>query len=224
MEAVMGSLADHAAGSMELPVSCGITVRRENRPVTVASSDAFARALDEAQYGKDQGPCLEAMSTGVVITVPDLAVERRWDGYPAHAFSYGLRSSLSLPLCVEAESLGALNLYARAAHAFSGVAELAAATAMAAQGSAILGMVMHLDQQVEVTEQLREALVSRSVIDQAMGIIMAQQRCTDSAAFAILRKASQNRNRKLRDIATDIVTSVGGRPPEPTTFIESRLN
>ena len=216
----MHSLADRAAGAMRSPASCGITLRRDKQPVTVASSDAFALALDEVQYAKAQGPCLEAMSTGTVITVPDLLLERRWDGYPGHALAYGLRSSLSIPLSVETGTLGALNLYARAAHAFSDPSEVAAATALATQGSAILGVVMHKAQQVELTEQLREALVSRSVIDQAMGIIMAQQRCTDTEAFAILRNASQNRNRKLRDIAVDIVTSVGGRPPEPTTFTD----
>lgn len=224
LEDVMGSLAELAAGAMRIPVSCGITLRRDRAPITVASSDAFALALDEVQYGKDQGPCLEAMSTGMVITVPDLLIERRWDGYPVQALSYGLRSSLSLPLSVETGTIGALNLYARAAYAFSDPADIVAATALAAQGSAVLGVVLHKAQQVELTEQLREALVSRSVIDQAMGIIMAQQRCTDTEAFATLRSASQNRNRKLRDIAIDIVTSVGGRPPDAVPFTDSRMN
>ena len=224
VEEVMSGIADLAAGAIGVQASCGITLRRDNMPLTVAGSDAFALAVDETQYGKDQGPCLEAMSTGVVITVPDLTVERRWDGFPAQALAYGARSSLSLPLSVRGGTHGALNLYARIAHAFADPIDVAAATELAAQGSAVLAVVLRKAQQVELTEQLREALVSRSVIDQAMGIIMAQQRCTDSEAFAILRKASQNRNRKLREIATDIVTSVAGRPPEPTPFTDSRLN
>jgi AmiR/NasT family two-component response regulator len=66
-----------------------------------------------------------------------------------------------------------------------------------------------------VQHQLADALVSSSVIDQAIGILMGQQRCAASAAFDLLRQASQHRNRKLRDIAAEIVTSVSGEPPQP---------
>jgi AmiR/NasT family two-component response regulator len=63
--------------------------------------------------------------------------------------------------------------------------------------------------------QMAEAMVSSSVIDQAIGILMAQQRCTAEAAFELLRQASQRRNRKLRDIAAEIVTKVSGELPQP---------
>ena len=64
-------------------------------------------------------------------------------------------------------------------------------------------------------EQLRSSLTSRTVIDQALGIIMAREHCTQARAFAIMRSASQNSNTKLRDIAAAIVTSVTGEPPSP---------
>lgn len=59
----------------------------------------------------------------------------------------------------------------------------------------------------------RWALPSRAVIDQAIGIVMAESRCDAEQAFAALTRASNNRNRKLRDLAAEIVTRVGGRPP-----------
>lgn len=68
---------------------------------------------------------------------------------------------------------------------------------------------------VEITDQLRAALSSRTVIDQAIGIIMARERCDADAAFAVLRATSQNRNVKLRDIATEIVKAVSSKPPRP---------
>ena len=64
-------------------------------------------------------------------------------------------------------------------------------------------------------QQLGEAMASRAIIDQAIGILMAQQRCNASTAFDLLRRASQNRNRKLRDVAVDIITNVSGGPPDP---------
>ncbi|WP_425464393.1 ANTAR domain-containing protein [Nocardioides guangzhouensis] len=49
----------------------------------------------------------------------------------------------------------------------------------------------------QLTEQLRDALATRAGIDQALGILMAQQDCTHDQAFAILRSASQHQNRNF---------------------------
>jgi AmiR/NasT family two-component response regulator len=72
----------------------------------------------------------------------------------------------------------------------------------------------------ELTDQLRSSLTSRAVIYQAIGVIMGQERCTQAKAFEILRAASQRGNVKLRDVASAIVTSVGGEPPQPHPFEE----
>ena len=69
-----------------------------------------------------------------------------------------------------------------------------------------------------LTDQLRASLASRAVIDQAIGVIMAQQRCTATDAFAILRTASQNRNLKLRQVAEQLVTGITGHPPQEPPF------
>jgi AmiR/NasT family two-component response regulator len=54
------------------------------------------------------------------------------------------------------------------------------------------------------------------VIDQAIGIVMAESRCDADQAFGTLRRASNNRNMKLRDLAAEIVLRVGGGPsPRP---------
>lgn len=56
-----------------------------------------------------------------------------------------------------------------------------------------------------LAHQLQQALESRAVIEQAKGILMAAQRCSADAAFNILVRASQNQNRKLWAIASEIV-------------------
>ena len=78
-----------------------------------------------------------------------------------------------------------------------------------------LTLAIKLASDAALIEQLRSSLTSRTVIDQALGIIIARERCTQARAFAILRSASQNSNVKLRDIASSIVTSVTGEPPQP---------
>jgi AmiR/NasT family two-component response regulator len=72
--------------------------------------------------------------------------------------------------------------------------------------------------QSKLNEDLHATLASRSVIDQAVGIVMAQQRCPAPEAFALLSRASQNRNIKLHDLAAEIVTTVGGQPPASSAF------
>ena len=70
-----------------------------------------------------------------------------------------------------------------------------------------------------VNEQLSSSMESRGLIDQAIGVIMAIRRCTQEEALAILRKASQDQNVKLRDIAATIVAGVSGEPPgQPRPF------
>lgn len=81
-----------------------------------------------------------------------------------------------------------------------------------------MGIAARMAQQVVLSEQLRASLASRSVIDQAVGVLMAEQRCTAGEAFAILRSASQNRNLKLRQVAEDVVRAVTGQRPEPPPF------
>ena len=62
------------------------------------------------------------------------------------------------------------------------------------------------DCQIE-NAQLREALKSRSAIDQAKGMLIAQHGCTPDEAFEMISAASQRANRKLRDIAVSMVES-----------------
>jgi hypothetical protein len=107
-----------------------------------------------------------------------------------------------------------LNLYSTVPAAFTGP-QRRHAEAFAAQCVAALTVSLRQMRQVQVHSQLAEAMVSSSVIDQAVGILMGQQRCNAATAFDLLRQASQNRNRKLRNIAAEIITNVSGEPPQP---------
>jgi hypothetical protein len=110
--------------------------------------------------------------------------------------------------------VGALNLYARSAGAF-GTTEVSRAQDLAKSASGAVTLALRLASYATLNDQLRSSMASRTVIDQALGVIMAQEHCTQARAFAILRAASQNTNVKLRDIAGAIVTGVSGEPPQP---------
>ena len=224
VEEFLDELVKVAARALTPPASCGITMRRGQQPLTVTSSDQLAAAVDEVQYGQGVGPCLEAMATGTVVMVTDTATETRWRGFPGHARAHGVRSSLSLPLTAAGRSVGALNLYATRAHGFDDPADIAHLLALAGRADAVLGVAMRQAEQAILTRQLRAAMDSRSVIDQALGILMGQQRCAAAEAFQLLRAASSHRNRKLRDLAVDIVAGVSGEPPVPGRFDDPTLD
>ena len=189
--------------------SCAITVRLDDKTRTVASSDALAARADEIQYAQDEGPCLESLRTGAVVDAPDLATDDRWGNYRSYALAQGVQSVLSTPMGVDGQNFGALNLYSTEAGGFDDAARADAAR-WAQQASGAVGVALRLAERTRHGQQLAEALTSRSIIDQAIGILMAQQRCSSGVAFEILRSASQGRNVKLRTIAADIVRAVGG--------------
>ncbi len=195
-------------------LSCGMTMQPHGRPVTVACSDLVAARVDEAQYELDDGPCLHAMRDGHLVRIEDIAGQARWPEFEAQAAWHGIRSCLALPLRADGKPVGALNLYARGASAF-GVAEARRAENFAENASGALTLAIRLASHAALIEQLRSSLSSRTVIDQALGIIMAREHCSQARAFAILRSAWQNSNVKLRNIASAIVTSITGEPPQP---------
>jgi GAF domain-containing protein len=204
-------LTAYAANTVGNGMSCGITLRRDGRPTTVASSDDRASKVDEVQYGHDRGPCLSSMRTGEVNLVEDLADDDRWGAYRAGAMANGVRSSLSIPLVVRGMPTGAFNFYAGEAHAF-GAEERAQAERFGVEASRVVALAIRMARHAELSENLQAALASRTTIDQALGVVMGQNRCTADEAFQILRAASQNRNVKLRDIAAEIIKAVTGHP------------
>ena len=206
VEDFLDNLSVVAAATMGDETSCGITLSRDGRPVTVASSDERASRLDEVQYGHDDGPCLQAMRTGEVVDIADLASDQRWTEYRVVAMAHGARSSLSLPLR-SSSTKGALNFYAGEAQHF-GERERVVGARLSAEASRAVGLAVRLAEHTELNQNLGAALESRSVIDQAIGIVMGQNRCNAEAAFQMLRSASNHRNVKLRIIAADIVEAV----------------
>jgi GAF domain-containing protein len=210
-------LAVQAAGLVAGSLSCGITMRRGGQDSTVGCSGEQATAVNDLQYRLGQGPCLTALEQGCPVRVDDTAAETRWPAFTPAAARRGVRSCLSLPLIARDQTVGALNFYALDPMAF-GAEETHRAERFAEPAAGALALGLRLVTYAELTSQLRASLASRAVIDQAIGVIMGQERCSQDKAFAALRSASQNRNVKLRDIAREVVTGVTGEEPQPSPF------
>jgi GAF domain-containing protein len=217
IEDFVQELAVQAAQLIADSLSCGITLRRGTQHDTVACSDELAGRVNGLQYSLGEGPCLTALADGRPAYSADLAADPRWPRFAAAAVAEGIQSALSLPLIAQEQVIGALNLYARGRAAF-GETETRLAEKFAENAAGALALGQRLVSYAALTDQLRAALGSRAVIDQAVGILMGQERCSQQQAFAALRTASQNRNVKLRVLAEEIVTGVAGQAPVPPPF------
>ena len=189
---------------------CGITLLRDRKAATIGWSSPSAREVDEIQYSLSQGPCLSAAKEEREVYVPDLFQEDRWGpDYAAAVASHGLRSVLSLPFNLQGEAKAALNLYSDVPRKFDGKAA-ARARDFTREISQALRLAVRFSLHADSASNLRATLESRTTIDIAVGIVMAQNRCNQEAAVRILTEASSNSNTKLRDVARSIVDSVGG--------------
>ncbi|MGN7199888.1 ANTAR domain-containing protein [Arthrobacter sp. SAFR-044] len=190
-------------------IHSGVTVLRHKRPQAVAASDAAAKALDELQNGFGQGPCLTALQQGTTLLVPDLAAESRWEPYVQTAVQHGVSSILAVPLDLEGDAEAVLNLYSGRSNGFSGE-DIATVESFAAQAAISLRLILRISQLREARNDLTAAMQSRTVIDMAVGAVMAQNRCDRDTAFSILTRASSTRNIKLREVAATVITSISG--------------
>ena len=200
-------------------IHSGVTVMRRKRPEAVASSDVAARALDELQNGFKDGPCLTALRNGTTLLVPDLAEERRWAHYIKAAQENGVSSILAVPLNLAGEAEAVLNLYSGCSNGFTDE-DISTAEAFANQAASSLRLVLRIAQLSEARNDLALAMQSRTVIDMAIGAIMAENRCSRDTAFQILTKASSSRNIKLRDVAAAVISSISGEKQIETYFDE----
>jgi GAF domain-containing protein len=207
VEELLQSVVELSTRTVESTRTAGLTIRRDDRVFSVATADDLAAQLDERQYERDAGPCLNALETGEVVESDDLAVDERWDGYPAIAVAHGIRSILSTPLIVAGKPVGVLNLYASHPQAFDET-DRRLAGLLAGQAAIAVTVAMRHHDQVTLSENLRNALASRATIDQAIGIVIARRRCSADEAFATLRALSQSRNVKLRIVADELVRTM----------------
>lgn len=160
--------------------------------------------MDANQYEIGAGPCLSAYREQAVFRIESTADEQRWPEFCRRAAQAGICSTLSLPLVVGGDGLGALNLYSRRPGAFSEAAQ-AAGVAFASYASVALANARIYWRTQRLVGQLQEALSTRGVIEQAKCILIAEQGCTDDEAFGLLVRASQRRHEKVRDVAARVV-------------------
>ena len=207
-EGVADTLESATATAVEIVEGCdhaGITVvTKGGKTTTLAPTDETAVVADRLQYETGQGPVAQSIHEHETVYSADLQNEQRWPQWSSRvADELGIRSVLAMQLFVGPDALGSLNLYSDKPEAF-GADDRVSSLALAAHiAVAFTAEREHQDAQ--------SALVSRTAIAQAQGMLIQAFEINREQSFSVLARLSQARNVKLHLIATDIVEN-GIRP------------
>jgi GAF domain-containing protein len=176
----------------------GISIVHSDGIDTPVGSDEALSRIDELQFVLKEGPCFDALHMHEIVHSPDLANDRRWPQWgPLVAREAGVVSIVSYRLYTTQDTLGAMNLYSTRPDAFD-ADDIANGQALAAH----VGVALAAAQDAE---NLEMAIVTRTVIGRAEGILMERFAMSPDMAFAVLRRVSQSRNVKLNLVAEELV-------------------
>jgi GAF domain-containing protein len=153
-----------------------------------------------------RGALPEAARTGQLVRVGVAETRERWPAFARSARAAGVGSFLSAPLFIDEKFAGSLNLYGRAPDSFDELDESLLRLYTAAATAAIANARRYA-QARRLAENLRRAIESRAVIDQAIGVVMVARQIDAEEAFQVLARESQNTNTKLRDVAARVVAA-----------------
>jgi GAF domain-containing protein len=204
LDAVVARVAHLAGRTVPGVGEVSLTLVRDGRAYTAATTGDMALQLDEWQYAAGDGPCLRAAADETTVSITDLSADTRWPDWARRAEAAGAGSSLSVGLPILDDVAGSLNLYGGTRRAFDTDAVEIAQT-FAGYAAIALANAHLYETTTNLARHMQSAMESRAVIEQAKGIIMGERRCTPDQAFKILTEVSQSSNRKLRHVATALV-------------------
>lgn len=207
-ESVGDTLERITTSATELVDGCdaaGILMLHGRKVETLAPTDQLVVDSDRLQEQLGEGPCFDVARHAQgrqVHRIADLTGEqRRWPAYAPRAHALGVGSMMGFLLFTDDEDLGALNLYSRKAGVFTEASELAGWLLASHAAVAFSSARTHA--------QMEQAVATRHVIGEAMGILMGSHHLSEDQAFDVLRRYSQENNVKLREVAR-LICEQGG--------------
>ena len=208
VDAALGLVTALAQTTVENADGVSVTLERHGRVMTVAASDDAVKEMDRHQYDTGEGPCLAAKTEGRWFYIESLTDETRWPTFVPLALEQGIHSILSSPLMTKDRPQGALNIYSSTEHAF-GSRQQELAALFAEQASDILTTAEPDETDEQVNQRLASALAERQTIHQAQGVMMERNGLTAEAAVRELHRAARAAGRRVADLATEVVSSIG---------------
>jgi len=206
LSSLAAAAVSEAAGDT---IECAVTLKVKRRPATAAGSSARAIELDHIEQELGDGPCIRALREMAPVIIDDVDRDPRWQALNRRLAEHNVRSTLGVPLEITGDARAALNFFATKPGVFTAdVYDKAVGFAAAAHNT--LNLSVRINNAQSRADDLEAAMQSRTAINLACGVIMAQNRCSQEEAMEILTKVSSNRNRKLRDVAGELIEQLSG--------------
>lgn len=218
VDRAVASLAQAAHESLTGSVGAGGTlIDSQGRPTSTASTNSLVQEADRLQYDLGEGPCLTAWASAQSVFVDDVRNERRWPAWSEASAGMGLLSCMSVPLLVPdvsghqgPEAIGALKVYADRPGAFDEHSEQVLAL-LAGPAALILSNLQARERAAQLSDALKDALHSRSLIDMAKGVLMERLQVGEREALQALIRRARTEGIMLGAVAQRIL----GPTPEP---------
>lgn len=201
--AALDSLVRVTAALLPGAQSVSVSTLRRGAFETSAATDSFARQADAIQYDVGSGPCVDAALDATTFRTGDIQHDERWPEFGQRVSALGVRSMLAYRLHHDDDGMvAALNIYSQEQNGFDDAA-LMMGLLLATHGALALRAARSSHEAV----QLNHALQSSRTIGTAVGILMSTHVLSQQQAFDLMSVSSQNSNRKLHDIAADVVAA-----------------
>ena len=199
------------AGELLAVDAVGVLLESADQRLQLAAANSAAmEVIEQIELDSGNGPCYDAFLTRSLVTAPDLAREQqRWPEVVPQLLEMGMRSGYGFPLKLRDDCIGALNLYQTKAVALS-EDDMRLAQALADIAAVGILQQRQVAEAQERTAHLQHALSSRIIVEQAKGMLAAQDDISPDAAFDRLRRYARTHRIRLHDVCEQLLN---GTPP-----------
>lgn len=201
----VGRLVEVARDLIPLAAGAGVSlVDADGQCTTVAATDDAVVAANALEFELGAGPCLRAWDTVSPQYVADTATDPRWPSWARQVARTGIRSVLSVPLVVQGQEIGALEVYATEPHAFTDHEEHLL-NLLAGPVAALLGVDRTRRQAPRLEDTLQEAVTDRDRIERAVGALMERRHLAESTARTSLLDTARAQGETLAQTAEHVL-------------------
>lgn len=201
----LADLTTHAAGVSGADAVGVVLADSRGTLRFMASSNESGRLLELLQLQASEGPCLDCYETRRPVVNTDLSEAHPWPMFGPAALASGFRSVHAFPMRLRDDAIGALNLFSRGGVRFED-ADVQVVQALADIATIAILQERALARAETLSDQLQAALDSRIVIEQAKGALSRIHGVGVDEAFALLREQARSSNRRLGDVAAEVLT------------------
>ncbi|MEV8379199.1 GAF and ANTAR domain-containing protein [Kribbella sp. NPDC056861] len=196
----MDGVVQYALQAVWCKYASVVLITKSRLPEVLAATDTKLAELYRLQIEAGQGPLLTTIAEEATVYIPDIATEDRWsDSWRAQLAQAGFASAVHLPLMVAGRARAVLSLYSDKPHGFD-ADDLAVAHILAEHASVAISTARH-------NHSMTQAVDARRLVGQAIGILMERFQLDSDRTFEVLKRYSQDSNRKLRAVADEIIAT-----------------